>query len=93
MNPDFASKSVSVSPASRSHALALSDRVYRKLLVAYPIEFRRRYGKEMAQVFRTSCRASYRTSGAGGVVRLWLPTLWDWVWTAARERFSDLFSR
>jgi hypothetical protein len=87
MNP------VSASPASRSHALALSDRVYRKLLVAYPIEFRRRYGPEMAQVFRTSCRACYHASGAGGVVRLWFPTLWDWVWTAARERFSALFRR
>jgi hypothetical protein len=91
--PDFVSKSVSPSPASRSHALALSDRVYRKLLVAYPAEFRRRYGPEMAQVFRTSCRASYHASGARGVLRLWLPTLWDWVWTAGREWFSALFRR
>jgi len=84
---------ISASPASRSHALILSDRVYRRLLVAYPAEFRQRYGPEMAQVFRTSCRASYHASGAGGVVRLWLPTLWDWAWTAVRERFSVLFRR
>jgi len=93
MKPDIASKSVSASPASHSHALILSDRVYRGMLVAYPVEFRRRYGPEMAQVFRTCCRASYRASGTRGVARLWFPTLWDWAWTAARERFSSLFRR
>jgi hypothetical protein len=47
----------------------------------------------MAQVFRTCCRASYNASGARGVLRLWLPTLWDWAWSAAGERFSSLFRR
>jgi len=77
----------------RSRALLISDRVYRKLLVAYPSGFRQRYGPEMAQVFRTSCRTVYHASGSGGVARLWLPTLWDWAWTAARERYSSLFRR
>jgi hypothetical protein len=86
-------KTDSASPASRSHALALSDRVYRGLLAAYPLEFRRRYGPEMAQVFRTSCRLTYHASGARGVALLWLPTLWDWVWTVGREWFSALFRR
>jgi len=93
MKPDFVSKSVSPSPASRARALVLSDRVYRKLLAAYPVEFRERYGPEMAQVFRTCCRLTYRSSGTGGVARLWLPTLWDWAWTVGRERFSALFRR
>ena len=87
MKPDFGS------PATRSHALIFSDRVYRWMLAAYPSEFRQRYGPEMAQVFRTCCRASYKSSGAAGVLRLWLPTLWDWFWTAAGERFSALFRR
>ena len=26
-------------------------------------------------------------------MRLWLPTLWDWAWSAAGERFSSLFRR
>jgi hypothetical protein len=86
-------KSASVPPALRSHALFISDRVYRLLLAVYPAEFWRRYGPEMAQVFRTSCRASYLASGAGGVARLWLPTLWDWAWSAAGEWFSSLFRR
>jgi hypothetical protein len=67
--------------------------MYRILLVAYPAEFRQRYGAEMAQVFRTCCRVSYNSSGARGVLRLWLPTLWDWAWSALSERFSGLFKR
>jgi hypothetical protein len=78
---------------SQPRALAVSDRVYRTLLAAYPGDFRRRYGPEMAQVFRTSCRAAYGLSGTGGVARLWLPTLWDWICSAARERFAALFRR
>jgi hypothetical protein len=80
-------------PATRSRLLILSDRVYRWLLAAYPAEFRQRFGLEMAQVFRTCCRASYNSSGAAGVLRLWLPTLWDWAWSAAGERFASLFRR
>ena len=86
-------KSINASPASPTQALVISDRVYRKLLLAYPADFRQRYGPEMAQVFRTSCRVCYHASGVGGVLRLWLPTLWDWAWTAAHERFSSLFRR
>jgi hypothetical protein len=82
-----------MSAIPRSRALVISDRVYRKLLAAYPAEFRRRYGPEMAQVFHTCCRAAYQVAGTGGVGRLWLPTLWDWAWSAARERFSSIFRR
>jgi hypothetical protein len=45
----------------------------------------------MAQVFRTTCRITLTETGVGGVLRLWPPTLWDWAWTAARERLSSLF--
>ena len=78
---------------TRSRVVIVSDRVYRGLLAAYPAEFRRRYGPEMAQVFRTCCRTTYNSSGVGGVLRLWLPTLWDWARSAAGERFSSLFRR
>ncbi len=72
--------------------LSLSNRVYRRLLLAYPPTFRQQYGVEMAQVFRTHCRIAFQMAGVGGVLRLWLPTLLDWVWTAARERLASLFS-
>jgi hypothetical protein len=67
--------------------------MYQGLLVAYPAEFRKRFGPEMAQVFRMCCRKAYHSSGAGGVLRLWFPTLWDWAWTATRERLSSIFHR
>lgn len=54
-----------------SDLCTLSDHVYRSLLIAYPATFRRRYGVEMAQVFRTCCRITYRSSGVGGIVKKW----------------------
>jgi Flp pilus assembly protein TadB len=77
----------------RTPVLNLSDRVYRGLLAAYPASFRQRYGPEMAQVFRTCCRSTYLVSGKAGLLRLWLPTLWDWALTVAHERFSSIFRR
>jgi hypothetical protein len=79
--------------AASARALIISGRVYRILLAAYPAEFRRRYGPEMAQVFRTCCRAAYDSSGVNGVLRVWLLTLRDWAWSASSERFSSLFGR
>ncbi len=73
-------------------ALTVSERAYHMLLAAYPADFHQRFGAEMAQVFRASCRAAYRARGPAGVARLWLPALWDWAWSAARERFAS-FSR
>jgi hypothetical protein len=75
-----------------SRAVAISDRAYRILLAAYPAEFRRRYGPEMAQVLRTSCQIAYHALGAGGVLRLWPGLLWDWAWSAADERFASLMN-
>lgn len=72
--------------------LSLSERAYRGLLFAYPRTFRQQYGVEMAQVFRTHCRVTFQAAGAGGVLRLWPATLWDWAWTAAREQMSSLFN-
>ena len=86
-------KSIPVPVRPRPRSLAVSERVYRRLLAAYPLEFRLRYGREMAQVFRTTCRQAYRASGAAGVARLWPAALWDWVWSAGRERLAALFRR
>ena len=77
--------------ASHTKVLVISDRVYSKLLAAYPAEFRQRYGAEMAQVFRTCCRQKYVSSGEAGVLRLWLPTLRDWAGSTIDEWFFSLF--
>lgn len=65
--------------------VGLSDRLYRALLLACPPAFRKAYGAEMAQVFRTSCREAGRASGAAGVLRLWAPALRDLAVTALAE--------
>jgi hypothetical protein len=73
----------------RAPVLAFSDRMYRAWLQAYPAAFRARFAAEMAQVFQAVCQAAYAEAGASGVMRLWLPALWDeiramgcqwWAW-------------
>lgn len=76
-----------------SRAVLLSERLYRGLLSAYPASFRERFGVEMRQVFRSCCQQAYRSTGAMGLLWLWLFTLWDLALTAARERISSLFHR
>jgi hypothetical protein len=65
---------------------SISERVYEALLVAYPKEFRRAYGSEMAQVFKDLCREERRRGGASGLTRLWVRTFLDLATTAFVER-------
>ena len=65
---------------------SISERVYETLLVAYPKEFRREYGPQMAQVFKDLYREERRRSGAFGLSRLWVSTLLDLAATAFAER-------
>lgn len=60
--------------------LDISTRIYRYLLVAYPVHFRRRFGEQMLQTFRDSYRFEANKS------RFWWRTFVDLVFTAARER-------
>lgn len=69
--------------------LAVSERVYRLLLLAYPSEFRREYGPCMAQLFRDCCRDDTRDNRSG-LWRLWLRTLLDLVQTAPKEHLESL---
>jgi len=57
-----------VAPAPEQHRRAVSgsERLYRALLAAYPKEFRRAYGREMAQVLRCMCREELVSGGRGG---------------------------
>jgi hypothetical protein len=73
--------------------LALSERMYRILLQAYPASFRKRFAAEMAQVFDCLGREAYAQSGAGGLLRLWQPTLWDWAGATAAQWWVCLFRR
>jgi hypothetical protein len=67
-------------------AVHASTTVYAALLIAYPRAFRREYGRQMTQVFRTSCLQSMR--GTGELGRFWLRALADLVSSATAERAS-----
>jgi len=51
--------------------------LYRASLLAYPTEFRRRYGREMEQVVSDELRAILRGQSDIGLIRFVLHLLWD----------------
>lgn len=68
-----------------------SRRAYALLLAAYPRDFRREYGREMALVFDDRCRER-AGGGAASLARLWGEALLDLALTAPRqhlERFRE----
>lgn len=67
--------------------LTISDRLYRLLLMGYPVSFRRRFGPEMAQVFRDCARDANQH---GGLLRLWIRTLGDFLATVPAEHLAAL---
>ena len=67
-----------------------SVRLYGKLLVAYPLEFRRVFGEQMVQVFRDCYRSE---ANRGSLPSFWLRTLVDLVLTAAKERKDIVMNR
>jgi Ca2+-binding EF-hand superfamily protein len=64
-------------------------RLYRLLLCAYPPEFRRRYGSEMAQVFGDRCRGIAQTQGVRGLLMFGIRSVADWLTTTIRERMDS----
>lgn len=71
--------------------LILSARIYRLLLYAYPVPFRREYGREMAQVFRDDTRHTLRQRGVSALAGLWLLTFIDLLKTALAEHIWEVF--
>jgi hypothetical protein len=67
-----------------------SQNLFRLILLAYPREFRREYGPDMAQVFRDCYRAEKRTGDPRSLWRLWLHTLVDLIRTAPKEHLEKL---
>ena len=63
------------------------NRIFRLLLLAYPADFRRQYGREMAQVFRDAAR-----DGApfGSYT---LHILWDWFEAVVHERTDTMTTK
>jgi hypothetical protein len=66
--------------------IALSEHVYRALLLLYPSDFRQDYGELMRQVFRDVSRERYRNEGLGGIVFWWCKVLFDLILTVFEQR-------
>jgi hypothetical protein len=77
--------------SQKNYLLLVSERLFHWLLHIYPADFREAYGREMALVFRESCRTTVHQAGFIGMVGLWLPTLLDVVATAVAERAEKGF--
>lgn len=73
--------------------MSRSERVYGVLLVAYPREFRRRYGGEMVRAFGDSCREAKRRGGAAGLTMVWVRAVPDLASTAIAERSRTMRDR
>ncbi|MCB9451393.1 MAG: hypothetical protein H6672_08125 [Anaerolineaceae bacterium] len=66
--------------------IALSERIYRILLVLYPPAYRREYGPLMVQFFRDVSRERYHQQGFVGVALWWCMTLLDLTYTVIEQR-------
>ena len=79
-------------PTLKSPLIALSERVYRALLILYPADYRSEYGLSMVQVFRDVCRETYRDQGLAGIALWWCSTLLDLTLTAFEQRRKVRFA-
>ena len=66
-------------------------RLYSLLLYGYPSEFRREFGRPMAQLVRDRCRDVAR-GGQLGFFRFAAQVLGDWLRTTVRERVAEAWS-
>lgn len=69
--------------------IVLSERVYRALLVLYPVDYRREYGPLMVQLFRDVSLDKYHRRGMAGVVLWWCKTLLDLILSVIEQRRRD----
>jgi capsular polysaccharide biosynthesis protein len=76
-----------------SKITALSQRLFERLLAAYPKAHREEYGAAMAQLFRDQSRDAWREARWWGLALLWLRVLPDLVKTSLLEHLSSLKGR
>jgi uncharacterized protein involved in exopolysaccharide biosynthesis len=73
--------------------VALSGKIYERLLALYPMEHRREYGPPMAQLFRDQCRDAWTEARGWALALLWLHISIDLVKTSTVERLRGLKQR
>ncbi|GCE08405.1 Stp1/IreP family PP2C-type Ser/Thr phosphatase [Dictyobacter aurantiacus] len=67
-----------------------SERLYQWLLLAYPSEFRREFGQEMAQTFRDYCREELRAGGIPRLLPLWGTVFYDFMKSVSIEHLLNV---
>jgi hypothetical protein len=70
--------------------LNFSQRVFARLLVLYPRQYRQEYGPHMAQLFKDCSREAVSQNGSAALLALWISTLFDLLKTAFEENFKEL---
>ena len=70
--------------------IALSDKLFRKLLRLYPQSYRRNFGDLMALLFRDQCRDAWQRGRYAGLLKLWLRTLPDLGKTSLIEQLNQV---
>lgn len=73
--------------------VAVSIRIYTRVLWLCPRRYRREYGGLMVQAFRDLCCDAYQRGAARGVLRVWPRALLDLCLTAAGEHLAGLRAR
>jgi hypothetical protein len=69
---------------ANKRGLSFSVWFYQALLISYPARFRRKFGPEMAQVFRTACQDADQ-AGFAAILSLWKRVLPDLLVTVVDE--------
>lgn len=67
-------------------AISVSVAIYRKLVLAYPREFREEYAGEMARYFNEVCEDSVSRGGLVALLVTWMRTLYELAVSARQER-------
>jgi hypothetical protein len=70
--------------------IAVSEKIYRKLLRLYPQSYRREFGDLMALLFRDQCRDAWQCGRYAGLLKLWLRTLPDLGKTSFIEQLNQI---
>jgi uncharacterized protein involved in exopolysaccharide biosynthesis len=78
---------------AENQAVALSGKVFERLLAAYPKAHREEYGAAMAQLFRDQCRDAWSESRGWGLAKLWLRVLPDVIGTSLLEHLETIKER
>ena len=76
-----------------SRGVAVSVKIYERLLAACPADFRREYGAAMTQLFRDQCREAWSEARGRGLAGLWLRALLDLGKTSIVEHLASLNRR